>query len=46
VEIETQVLIGLNLGYLTEAQGTHLLKATAELGRILNGLLASIRAAA
>jgi len=46
VEIETQVLIGPNLGYLTEVQGDHFLKATAELGRILNGLFASIRTAA
>jgi four helix bundle protein len=43
VEVETQVQIAMNLGYLERIEGTTLLKQTAELGRILNGLLAAIR---
>ena len=46
VEIETQIQIAMNLEYLTNAQSTALLRAAADLGRILNGLLASIRTAA
>ncbi|MBV8513842.1 MAG: four helix bundle protein [Acidobacteria bacterium] len=46
VEIETQLQIALNLGYLTKTQGAHLMKSAAELGRILNGLLASIKSVA
>jgi len=46
VEIETQLQIAINLRYLTECQGANLLKAAAELGRILNGLLASIKVVA
>ena len=46
VEIETQLCIAQNLGYLSTKQ-TQLLRAeTAELGRILNGLMASVRRAA
>ena len=42
MEVETQLQIAQNLGYL-ESEGTDaLLKACAEAGRILNGLLASI----
>lgn len=43
VEIETQLQIAVNLGYFTNLQGANLLKAASELGRILNGLLASIK---
>src|SRR5438309_10963406 len=46
VEIETQIEIAMNLDYLTRVQGTSLLKTTAELGRVLNGLVAAIRTAA
>jgi four helix bundle protein len=46
VEIETQVEIAQSLGYLSCAQTGALLRSTAELGRVLNGLLASIKAAA
>jgi four helix bundle protein len=42
VEIETQVEIAKSLGYLSCV----LLRSTAELGRVLNGLLASIKTAA
>jgi four helix bundle protein len=46
VEIETQLLIAQNLGYLSTKQAQLLLTPTAELGRILNGLIASVRRAA
>ena len=42
VEIETQVEIAKSLGYLSCV----LLRSTPELGRVLNGLLASIKTAA
>ena len=45
-EIETQVRIANSLGYLTSVTAEGLLSRTAELGRILNGLIASTRAAA
>jgi four helix bundle protein len=44
-EIETQLLIAQNLGYLSAEQSTPLLAEAAELGRIVNGLLASIKQA-
>lgn len=46
VEIETQILIAQNLGYLATAQSRLLLTEASELGRILNGLIASIKHAA
>lgn len=45
VEIETQ-LIAQNLGYLLAGQSQNLLKQASELGRILNGLIASVNPAA
>ena len=42
MEVETQLQIAQNLGYLKAAQTTEVLKACAEVGRILNGLMASI----
>jgi four helix bundle protein len=42
VEVETQILIARNLGYLEKDQSETLLGAAAEVGRILNGLLASL----
>ncbi|HEY3131446.1 MAG TPA: four helix bundle protein [Acidobacteriota bacterium] len=41
-ELETQILISVNLGYLSCNQGTHLLQRIAEVGRVINGLMASI----
>jgi four helix bundle protein len=41
-EVETQILIARDLGYLEQNQGETLLGATAEIGRMLNGLLASL----
>jgi four helix bundle protein len=46
VEVETQLLIAQNLRYFTPERGEQLLDKAAELGRILNGLIASIRPAA
>jgi len=42
LEMETQILIAGNLGYLQQSQVSSLLELSAEVGRILNGLLASI----
>src|SRR5271170_1078987 len=41
VEVETQILVARDLGYLEQNQSDSLLTAAAEVGRILNGLLAS-----
>ena len=43
VEIETQLIIAQNLGYLSAKQSRSLLSEAAELGRVLNGLIASIK---
>jgi len=42
MEVETQLQIAQNLGYVEAAQTLELLKMCAEVGRILNGLMASI----
>jgi four helix bundle protein len=42
VEMETQILSAGNLRYLQEDQVNRLLELSSEVGRILNGLLASI----
>jgi four helix bundle protein len=42
LEVETQVLIAHELGYLAEDKTEGLLQHSAEAGRILNGLLASL----
>ncbi|MFZ3266382.1 MAG: four helix bundle protein [Terriglobales bacterium] len=42
MEVETQLQIAQNLGYLDSERTSGLLKACAEIGKILNGLLASI----
>lgn len=41
-EVESQILIARNLGYLNENDAATLLARIAELGRILNGLLKSL----
>ncbi len=43
LEVETQVLIAQTLGYLSDQDATNLLLKTAELGRILNGLISAFR---
>jgi four helix bundle protein len=45
-EIETQLTIAQNLGYLSAKQSETLLSEAAEVGRILNGLIASTKSAA
>ena len=42
IEVETQILIARDLGYLDQNQSDCLIRDTAEVGRILNGLLASL----
>jgi four helix bundle protein len=46
VEVETQLMIAQNLSYFSPEQGQQLLDKAAEVGKILNGLIASIRPAA
>jgi four helix bundle protein len=46
VEVETELLIARNLNYLSAEQAERLLEKAAELGKILNGLAASIKPAA
>ena len=41
-EIETQVLIARDLGYLGESEMNDILNLSAELGRVLNGLINSL----
>jgi len=43
VEVETQLLIAQNLGYIKKAQADCLITQASEVARILNGLLTSIR---
>jgi len=42
LELETQILIAQELGYLGTAEGHELLEHAAETGRVLNGLLGSL----
>lgn len=42
LEMETQMLIGLRLGYLAPAVCGNILEKSGEVGRILNGLMASL----
>lgn len=42
-EIETQILIAKDLDYLGEIEMNRILNLSAELGRVLNGLINSIR---
>ena len=42
-EVETQILIGRNLGYITFDQQEGLIGSITELGRILNGLITSLQ---
>jgi four helix bundle protein len=43
MEIETQLIIARNLGYLREPEAKTLFERTSEVGRMLNGLVQSIR---
>jgi four helix bundle protein len=42
-ELETQILIAQRRKYLSESQTTELLRRTHEVGRILNGLVSSLK---
>jgi four helix bundle protein len=46
MEVETQLLIAEDLGYLQNDQVVQLLKRTAELGRLANGLMATLKKSA
>ena len=43
-EVETQIIIARNLDYLSEAEINDIMELSAEAGRILNGLLSSLKA--
>ncbi len=43
MEVETQVLIGMDLGYLEKELVSTFLRESAETGRIINGLMRSLR---
>ena len=42
-ELETQILIACKLGYVSAEEGEDLLTQARELGRILNGLIGSLK---
>ena len=42
-EAETQILIAQRLGYLSATTTSHLIQIAGEIGRLLNGLMASLR---
>jgi four helix bundle protein len=46
VEVETQLMIAQNLAYFTAEHGKYLLDRSAELGKILNGLIGAMQTAA
>jgi len=41
-EVETQTLIAVRLGYLTDRRSRDVLNIAAEVGRLLNGLMSSL----
>lgn len=43
LEVETQLEVGRNLGYIEELTFATLFDQAAEVGRILNGLIANVR---
>lgn len=46
MEVETQVLIAQDLGYIEKPRAEQLLQQSAEIGRLANGLLATLRKSA
>jgi four helix bundle protein len=46
MELETQILISSDLGYLSKKDADALLEESAEVGRLANGLLASLKKSA
>ena len=43
LEVETQIFIARNLGYLNQSQGKALFERISEIGRLLNGLINSLK---
>ncbi len=43
-ELETQIIIAQNLGYLMENDANYLLSLASEVGRIINGLISALKA--
>ncbi len=43
-EVETQIIVANNLGYLSDEERDALVEKISELGRILNGLITSVHA--
>lgn len=43
MEIETQILLAQHLGYVDSSKSTDVLKQTAEVGKLINGLLRSLK---
>ena len=42
MEVETQLQIAENLGYLEQDETKKILQSASEIGKILNGLIASV----
>lgn len=42
-EVETQILIAGSLNYLTKPEIDHIMEIAAEVGKLLNGLMAAIK---
>jgi len=42
LEVETQILIAVRLKYITQARCEEVMNRTGEVGRLLNGLMASL----
>jgi four helix bundle protein len=42
-ELETKIIIARNLNYLSQSEADNLLTSSAEVGRILNGLLSALK---
>jgi four helix bundle protein len=43
LEVEPQIFIARNLGYFSQERRTNLIKRTEEAGRVLNGLIGSLK---
>ena len=43
LEVQTQIFIARNLGYLNQSQGEALFERISEIGRLLNGLINSLK---
>jgi len=42
-EVETQIIIAINLGYLATEEVSHIMELIARVGRLLHGLLSAIK---